>query len=164
MNNPLNKLYEATGEDLRYGIGTLNVPGRSPVPYVHIHYADWSRDKLEVVRETFAGGLTTSIHRHPDGDLHVHLATRQRVAIECHESGRVDILRAPAWDACLGHLAASAFVVFDDERRRSGGFLLLVQTPEWEFLSAITEPGMKCVAGPIQPRSFPLPPETTNPL
>ncbi|MHC4093935.1 MAG: hypothetical protein ACYSVY_27295, partial [Planctomycetota bacterium] len=53
----LERLYEATGEDLLFAIGQLLLPGNEAAPYVHIFYRDWPREKLEVVREAFRDGL-----------------------------------------------------------------------------------------------------------
>lgn len=67
------------------------------------------------------------------------------------------MLRAPAWDANLERIDERVVCRFEADRRRYGGFLLLVQTPEWEFLVAVAnERGMTSL-GPICTRSFPAP-------
>jgi hypothetical protein len=45
----LQDLYDATEEDLLFGIGLLDLPDQAPAPYIHVHYCGWSREKLEVV-------------------------------------------------------------------------------------------------------------------
>ena len=64
MNHRILKtLYDATEEDLLYGVGLLALPDQEPAPFIHVHYRDWSREKLEIVRESFRGGLVLTFSR-----------------------------------------------------------------------------------------------------
>lgn len=73
MNNDLTKLYESTEEDMSYGIGLIQLTDAEPAPFIHIHYRDWSREKLEVVRESFKDALIlVSAERRP-GQHYVYI-------------------------------------------------------------------------------------------
>lgn len=98
----LEDLYRATEEDLLYGIGLLALPDQDPAPIIHIHYRNWSREKLEIVRESFRGGLVLTFSCQTGGTRDLHISTRERVAMRATEGDHTSILRAPAWDAHLG--------------------------------------------------------------
>ncbi len=153
----LEDLYDATEEDLVYGIGLLALPDREPAPYIHIHYRDWSRRKLEVVRESFRGGLVSTVTEPVNGFCDVHLSTRERIGIQAERDGHTSVLRAPAWDAHLTRIDEHVARRFDADSRRYGGFLLLVQTPEWEFLAAVANARGETTLGTVQPRSMSVP-------
>ena len=136
-NQELKQLYESTEEDMRFGIGTIMMPGNQPCPIINIHYVDWSREKLEVVRESFKGGLImTSAERKP-GMHDVYLGTRETIAIQQREGEHTSILRAPAWDAHLQNVEGRVFRLFDNHRKSRGDFLLMLQTKEWEFMTGV---------------------------
>ncbi len=44
LNQQLPALYNATTEDMLFGIGQLAVGDCPPVAYIHIHYPDWGRE------------------------------------------------------------------------------------------------------------------------
>ena len=83
MNNRnLEQLYEATAEDLLFAMGTMVVPGGRPSPYIHVFYRNWTREKLEVVRDTFRGGLVLTVGKQPAGRGDLHIATREVISLE----------------------------------------------------------------------------------
>ena len=166
MNNrDLEQLYEATAEDLLFAIGTMVVPGDPPSPYIHVFYRDWTREKFEVVREAFHGGLVLTVGKKTPGRGDLHIATRDVISLEAKEGGHTSVLRAPAWDAQLAEVEDQALRLFEAGRTRYGGFLLLLQTPEWEFLAGLDEISGSTSVGSIQPRNLaspPIPPSDGN--
>ena len=91
------------------------------------------------------------------GRIDLFIATRERVAVHGIHDGETSILRAAAWDAQLADVDAAAFRLFEEERVRQGRYLVLMQTPDWEFLTGIN-PGRSATVGEITPRTFPMPP------
>ena len=160
MNYSLRELYESTEEDMIFGVGLIQLPDAEPAPYIHVFYHDWSREKLEVVRESFKSGLILVSAERKPGLHHLYIGTRETIALQQTEGEHTSILRAPAWDAHLADVEEQAFRIFEINRKRHGGFLLLVQTPEWEFLTAVDDASCDTTVGPIQQRSFPMPEET----
>jgi hypothetical protein len=160
VNDILKELYKSTGEDFLYGVGALQLPDGALAPCVHLHYANWSREQLDTVRDCFADGLLATAHTRPSGDMRMTIATRQQVTLQASQPSHTNVLRAPGWDARLEDLDVNAFRHFTAQRHRYGGFLLLVQTPDWEFLAAVKDAGLPGEVGPIQARSFPLRPST----
>jgi hypothetical protein len=153
----LEDLYDATEEDLLYGVGLLALPEQEPAPFIHIHYRDWSREQLEVVRESCRGGLVLTFSRRAEDTRDLHLSTRERIGIQASESGRTSALHAPAWDAHLTGVGKQVVRRFESGRRRCGGFLLLMQTREREFLTAVDDLTSRTAVGVIQPRALPGP-------
>ena len=156
-NDDLHSIYESTEEDLRYGIGMLALPNQRPVPVIQICYKDWSHEKLEVVRESFRDGLILVSGRRPDATRDFYVGTRERIAIQSEESGHTSVLRAPAWDAHLEYVDEAAALRFEAERKRYGGFLLLIQTPELEFLTAVDDVRDRTHVGVVLPASSVMP-------
>ena len=159
MNHSLRELYESTEEDMFFGIGLIQLPDAKPAPYIHVFYQDWSREKLEVVRESFKSGLILVSAERKPGLHHLYIGTRESIALQQTEGEHTSVLKAPAWDAHLADVEDLTFRMFEINRKRHGGFLLLVQTPEWEFLTAVEDPEDRTVVGPVQGRSWPKPPE-----
>ena len=159
----LDKLYQATGEDLLFAIGALLVPGQEPAPYVHILSRDWPRQKLEVVRESFRDGLILVNGKRSRGGYDLYIGTRETIALQANDGGHTSVLRAPAWDAHLPEVNEEAVQLFEANLKRAGGFLLLVQTPEWEFLSDVDDDHGKTTVGPIARRSMPMPTGNSSP-
>jgi len=62
------------------------------------------------------------------------------------------VLRATAWDARLEQVDAQVVQEFEVRRRHYGGFLLLMQTLQWEFLTTVDDEDRAAV-GSILPRS-----------
>jgi len=156
-NRDLEQLYEATAEDLLFAMGTMVVPGGRPSPYIHVFYQDWAREKLEVVREAFSGGLVLTTGKNPRGGYGIYIATRELISIQGEQNGHTSVLRAPAWDARLEQVEGVAVHVFETNRKWCGGFLLLLQTPEWEFVTAVDDSNGNTTPGPIGKRSQPMP-------
>ena len=92
----LEDLYDATEEDLRYGVGLLALPAQEPTPFIQIHYRDWSRVKLEIVRKSFRAGLVLTISCQAKGTRDLHVSTRECVAVQATEGNHTSMLRAPA--------------------------------------------------------------------
>ena len=153
----LDKLYQATSEDLLFAIGALLVPGQEPSPCIHILYRHWSREKLEVVRESFRDGLILVSGKRTRGGYDLYIGTRETIVLQAEDGGHTAVLRAPAWDAHLAEVNEEAVQLFEANRKRSGGFLLLIQTPEWEFLTAVDDAQGGTTVGPIEKRSVPMP-------
>ncbi len=89
----LKQLYHATEEDMRFAIGSIAVAGQPPVPIIQIHYHDGSREKLEVVRESFKSGLILVSAERKPGLHHLYLGTRETIAIQQTEGEHRSILR-----------------------------------------------------------------------
>jgi hypothetical protein len=155
MKNLLRQLCDSTEEDLIYGVGLIQLTDADPAPFIHIRYRSWSRERLEVVRESFQGGLILVSAERKPGQHHVYIGPRETIAIQQREGGHTSILRAPAWDAHLADAENRASWVFEANRKHCGGFLLLVQTPEWEFLTAVEDADDRTIVGVIWPRSMP---------
>ncbi len=153
----LEDLYDATEEDLLYGVGLMALPDQEPAPFIHIHYRDWPRQKLEIVRESFRSGLVLTFTCQTEGTRDLHVSTRERVAVQAREGDHTSVLRAPAWDAHLEGIDGQVVRQFEADRRRLGGYLLLMQTPAWEFLTAVDDTCDSTHVGRVMPRSFPMP-------
>ena len=153
----LENLYDATEEDLLYGVGLLALPDQEPTPFIHIHYRSWSREQLEIVRESFRGGLVLTFSRRTDKTRDLHVSTRECVAVQATGGDHTSVLRAPAWDAHLAGIDCDVVQRFESDRMRLAGFLLLMQTPDWEFLSAVNDATGRVPIGPIRRRSFNVP-------
>jgi len=151
VNTVLRRLYDACEEDMRFGIGTIRLGTDPPMPIICVVFRDWSRAQLEIVRDTFQAGINLT-HLETGGGVHqLRLATREIVSIEHTDGGDTSVLRAPAWDAQLAGIDGKAFCLFDEERQRQRGFLLLTQTDTWEFLTALDEARDRAVVGVIRP-------------
>ena len=137
IHERIKQLYESTADDLRYGIGVLDVPDRGLVPLIHIHYADWSLEKLDRVRGSFHGGLILVSGQRASGSCDLYLATREKITVQAERGGHTSILKAPAWDARLTEVDGQVVQRFEAARDRRRGFLLLVLAGEWEFLTAV---------------------------
>lgn len=128
------------------------MPGRRPVPFIQIHYHSWSREKLEIVSESFRAGLVLTIGRPVGGFCDLHISTREQIDIRVNQDGHTSVLRAPAWDANLGGIDEQLVRRFEAERQRHGGFLLLMQTGESMFLAIVEDASDRIVVGVIRPR------------
>ena len=93
-----------------------------------------------------------------DGASDVRISTRERIGIQTQRDGHTSVLQAPAWDARLAEINERVTRQFEAGSRRYGGFLLLMQTPKWEFLVAVANERGVTSLGPICTRSFPAPP------
>ncbi len=153
----LKQLYDATAEDLRFGVGLLDVPGRGHVPFIQIHQPGWSSEMLEIVRDSFRDGLTLTEVVNASGTVDLCLASRQRIAIQAKDRGQTGVLRAAAWDARLSNVDPVISRRFLSDWARLGGFLLLLQSPEWEFVVAVHREGTRADSSPISPRTLPIP-------
>lgn len=154
-----DQLYAASEEDILFGIGHLATADRGFVPYIHLHFPAWDRARLEAVHAAFRGGISLVVKPAADGTQRLFLATRERVAVQIGQAGQTSALEAPAWDAALDDVAPSVVRHFEADRQRLGGFTLLLQTPDWEFLTAVHDMPDPLEPGPITDRCFPTPPE-----
>ncbi len=84
-------------------------------------------------------------------------STRECVAVQATEGDHTSVLRAPDWDAHLEAIDEQVVRRFEADRRRLGGYLLLIQTPEWEFSTVAYEAGNRTIVGPVGQRSTPMP-------
>ncbi len=157
MHNELERLYENTVEDLLFGIGTIQLPNAKSVPIIQICYKDWSHQNLEVVRESFRDGLILTRGKRRTGAREVYLATRLRMALQAEADGHTAVLKAPAWDAHLADVEEPAFRIFEAGRQRFGGYLLVVQTAEREFLTVYDDARDRTTVGVVLPSSLPCP-------
>ena len=157
MNNKhLEDLYQATEEDMLFALGLLALPGLQPGPYIHIHYRNWTREMLEVVRESFTNGLILE-SKGKQGKYDLFLQTCERIALQAKENGHTSVLRAPAWDAQLADVDGAAVERFEANRARCGNSVLLVQTPDSEFLTTVFAPRSTAGTGRIERRIMPVP-------
>ena len=77
MNNyDLENLYRSTEEDMQFAIGPVALPGREPAPIVQIRYRDWTRKKLEVIRESFTDGVVLVSTECATGALDLYIPTQ----------------------------------------------------------------------------------------
>jgi hypothetical protein len=149
-------MYEATTADLLFGMGGLMLDDGMRAPIIQVHYSSWTRDMLDLVRDTFAGGIEIRAEQQSAGRADVVLARRQLITIGARTAETTDALRAPAWDARLRSIDLAVIGAFEFERHASGGFLRIVRSHEWEFLASVMLHG-SCQIMPIQARSFPMP-------
>ena len=156
-NEHLEDLYRATVEDMQFAIGLLVLPDGGTAPYIHIHCRNWTRGMLEVVRESFTDSLILVNGKRNHGKHDLVLGTCEQIALQARESGHTFVLRAPAWDARLAVVDETAVDQFEAKRARCGSFVVLVQTPEWEFLTTVYDPRGTTVTGRIQRRIMPMP-------
>ncbi|UCF34756.1 MAG: hypothetical protein JSV78_05515 [Phycisphaerales bacterium] len=154
----LEHLYEATEEDLLYGIGTLPVADSVALPLIHVHYRHWSREKLIVVRASFESGLDLVIGEPSCGCREMRLSTREQVSVQVKEDGHTHVLRSLAWDACLEGVAEHVVRRFEQDCHQAHGYVLLMQTPAWEFLTAVERACGRTHVQPITTRAYPCPP------
>ncbi len=155
----LEQLYRATEEDVLYGIGVVAAPGCRAVPFIQCCYRQWTQEQLGLVREAFQAGLVVTVGRPAGGTCDVHISTRARVAVQARQAGQTSVLRAPAWDAHLAAVDDPVVRRFETGRLVCGGFVLIVQAAEWEFITAVDDGHDRTVVGPVTARSYPLPPE-----
>ena len=150
----LKAMYEASEQDLTYGIGLIGVEGAAlPVPMIQCFYRGWSEEMLRVVAETLRGGVELSLK--PD---QVYLATIDRIEGREYEGRDTSILRAPAWDARLEHPDPEAVRLFDANSDALAHFALILQTPEWECVTIVHKQTGDTQVGPVQPPTLPAPP------
>ena len=150
-NHNLEGLYRSTEEDMQFAIGLIRLPGAPPAPILQIRYRDWTREKLEVIRESFTDGLILVNGKRKDGKYDLFIGTREQVALQAEENGHTSVLRGPAWDAHLPNIDVSVVREFEANRTRYGGFLLLVQTAEWEFLTVVDDADDRTIVGAVEP-------------
>ena len=86
------------------------------------------------------------------------MATRQLVTFGLQRGGETDVLRGPAWDARLDGVTREALDMFQRGRRVCGGFLVIMQTSGWEFMTGVDEIKNSVIVGVIVPRSTVIPP------
>lgn len=159
----LEQLYQATEEDLAYGIGTIAAPGNRAVPFIQVCYRQWTREKLELVRSTFKAGVAVTISRPTGGTCDIHVSTRTRITVQAEQAGHTSVLRAPAWDARLAGMHEAVVRRFEAGRVKSGGFLLALITAAWQYVTAVDDIRDRTIVGPILSRSFPLPAGSITP-
>jgi hypothetical protein len=153
----LKSLYDATAEDLLFGIGTLMLEDGTHAPCIQVHYRSWTREMLGLVRDSFLDGIEFRVEQPCADRGDIVLATRQLMTIGAGMGGETHALRAPAWDARLESINLAMIRAFEFERHASGGFLLIVQAPEWEFLAGVMLHDGSCQAMTVQARFFPIP-------
>ena len=151
-NKVLDALHQSTEDDRRFAIGAVVLSDCGLVPIIHIRYCDQNRVKLEAERNSFTDGVIFVNRKRHDGTYHLFIGARERVAMQSEENGHKSVLRTPAWDAQLPGVDASVVREFEANRPRYGGFLLLVQTPEWEFLTVVGVNDGSATVGPITDR------------
>ena len=61
--------------------------------------------------------------------------------------------------ACRAATQEIANALFEENKKHRGGFLLLVQTPEWEFATAIADKDGRTSVGAVREQSFLTPRE-----
>ena len=74
-----------------------------------------------------------------------------------HRSVKSECLR-PGTPLSLADVDDQAFRLFEANRRLYGGFLLLMQTSEWEFLTGVEDADDRTIVGAVLARSMPMPP------
>jgi hypothetical protein len=151
----LRQLYDASAQDLLYGIGLLGVEGSSvPLPMIQCFYRDWPEEMLRVVADTVRSGVELSIK--PD---FIYLATRERIEGREYDGQDTSILRAPAWDARLENPAPEAVRLFGAASDALAHFVLVLQTPEWECVVLVHLPTGATRVEPLRRPTLPTPPQ-----
>jgi hypothetical protein len=120
MRNKLHRLYDASAENMKYGIGAIDAGTGPPTPIICIQYRNWPREKLKIVRESFRSGIILSSTVAKSGLCDVHLRTRELVGLQQVENEHITVLRAPAWDAHLQGIDGPAFESFVPDDGRPG--------------------------------------------
>jgi hypothetical protein len=150
----LKQLYDASVQDLLYGIGLLGAEGSSvPIPMIQCFYRDWSEAMLRVVADALRGGVELSFK-----PGFVYLATRERIEGRQYDGQGTSILRAPAWNARLENPDPEAVRLFDATSDVLAHFVLILQTPEWECVVLVHKPTGATRVGPLQRPKLPTPP------
>ena len=158
----LDNLYNATEEDLLYGIGQLGVPDGPASPLIHIHYRHWSRRKLDIVRASLRDGITLTIEQSIAGSHALHIATHECISVQVRTGDHTSVLRAPAWDAHLTDIEEEVVRQFIADQRACDGHVLLLQTPVWDLLCGFDTSGNVIRIGDVTPRTAPIPGESTT--
>jgi len=117
----LDELYSATEEELQFGVGLLAVPSQAPAPFIQVYYRHWSRQKLELVRDSFRGGLVLTISPRSGDTRDLHLCTRDGITIQATDGEHTSMLRAPTWDSHLEAIDEHVIQRFEANRQRCGG-------------------------------------------
>lgn len=146
----LKNVYASTAEDLRFKIGTMQLGNIPPAPVIEIRYACWTREKLEVVRESLRDGLRLTVHPQQEGLVDFYLATSETITLQAQQAEHTSILRAPAWDARLVGIETSVVRIFEVQRRHHGGFLLLMQSAACEFMTIVDDILQQFLIGDIR--------------
>lgn len=107
--------------------------------------------QLEIVRESFKGGLTLTFGELRQGKCDLYLAIREKIAIQADEDGHTSVLRAPAWGARLENIEASVVGQFVANRSRHGGFMLLIRAVDWEFLTSDGDSADRVIVWAVEP-------------
>ena len=153
-SSTLKAMYEASEQDLTYGIGLIGAEGAAlPAPMIQCFYQGWSEEMLRVVAEALRRGV--ELNPKPD---QVYLATRERIEGREYDGGDTSILRAPAWDARLEDPDPEAVQCFDANSDALAHFVLILQTTEWECVTIVHKPTGATQVGPVQPPTLPAPP------
>ena len=148
---------------MQFAVGLLVLPDLQPEPYLHIHCRNWTREMLEVVRESFTDGLILINGRRKRGKCDLVLRTREQITLQAKENGHTSVLRASSWDAHLAGVDEAVVEQFVANHARCGSFVLLIQTPEWEFRTTVYDPKGTTVTGRVQRRIMPMPMPGTRP-
>ncbi|UCG15417.1 MAG: hypothetical protein JSV19_08975 [Phycisphaerales bacterium] len=104
-----------------------------------------------MVRKSFADGLIPASGKCRDGKYDLLVGTRKQVALQAEENGHASVPRASAWDARVPGVDAPVVPEFEAIRRRYGGFPVLIQTPEWEFLTVADDADDRTIVGAVVP-------------
>ncbi len=146
----LKDVYRSTAEDLLFKIGSMQVANIPPAPLIEIRYADWNREKLEIVRDSLRKGLTLTEKPDASGRADFYLATVETITLQAKQAGHTSILRAPAWDARLVGIETSVVRIFNAQRKHHGGFLLLIEAPSCEFMTVVDDVRQQAIVGDIR--------------
>jgi len=143
-------LYQATEQDLRYGLGVFVSP-EGQIPVIQIHQPAWPRELLMAVREALADGIELVCQAAPDGTAQLHLSARQQVELRCQRDGQTFVLQAPAWDAQLAGIAPQVAADFLAGCQRLGRYQLVLATPAWSCQISVRYPSGGTQLGAIEP-------------
>jgi len=149
--NELKALYDASAQDLRFGIGLMAHEKCEHIPVICIHYTGWPREVQEAVRDSMRSGVKLNCCQRDDGLFDLFLETRERAQLAGCDGDHTGIIRFPSWDARLEGIEPAVLLQFDKGRKMLGRFLLIVQTDEWAFQVEVSDCGANWV-GKIEPR------------
>ena len=99
--NELKDLYDASAQDLRFGIGLIAHEECEHIPIICIQYMDWPREVLEAVRDSMRSGIKLNRCQRGDGRIDLILETRERAQLSGCDGDHTGIIRFPSWDARL---------------------------------------------------------------
>jgi hypothetical protein len=77
----LKQLYDATEEDMQFGIDIVQGSGPKLTPLIWIYYPSWSRERFEIVRASLKSGSILVSSKRAGGFRDLGTARRENVTV-----------------------------------------------------------------------------------